>query len=244
MSSAHRRAASSTPPPQPQEEHSIVAGTSGMCSVPRNLADIAPQADAGEEPSIIVAGTSGSSVQRKATYNSFEFSPFKEYLTISDSLIMTRKTPRLKSKVPPALSGKDFHQNLLKMQNEKERQQIEKERRKEERERKKAEKEKAKKGRRGNKRKRNESDDSSDPDAIVMDTDSDNMDREDENICFACLGNEGLDEGSNWIGCNKCSRWYHRTCLSEEIENMTNEELVAFNFVCALCTESENRKKK
>ena len=152
---------------------------------------------------------------------------------------MKRKTPKLKSKTPPAVSGKDFHQNLLKIQSEKEKLQFEKEQRKEEREKKKAEKNKCKSanGERGKKRKINRSDDSSNADIVIMETDSDDLDDiEDENMCYACLGNEGLDEGSNWIGCNRCSRWFHRTCLSEEIEKMTREELVAFNFVCAPCT--------
>ena len=71
-------------------------------------------------------GTS-SSPARELGFKSFQISPFKKYLTISDKIIISRKTTKVKSKTPPAVTGKDFHENLIRVQREKEKIEQEKE---------------------------------------------------------------------------------------------------------------------
>ena len=68
-------------------------------------------------------------------------------------------------------------------------------------------------------------------------------------MCHACYGEDGLDDGSNWIGCNRCPRWYHKTCLSLNLEEMSDSEITSFDFVCKICkgtkkSYSRNKKKK
>ena len=64
-----------------------------------------------------------------------------------------------------------------------------------------------------------------------------------EDICSACLGREGFNKGSNWIGCNRCPRWYHKSCLSENIAQMSLKKLQAFNFICNFCDTNEKKQK-
>ena len=64
---------------------------------------------------------------------------------------------------------------------------------------------------------------------------------EDKNICFACHGSECWDDNSMWIGCSSCSRWFHKACISVEVEDMTQEELAEYNFKCTYCERAPKK---
>ena len=65
-----------------------------------------------------------------------------------------------------------------------------------------------------------------------------------EGKCGACLGTDGLDEANNWIGCNSCPRWFHKSCLSGGVEEMDEEEILRFHFKCPICEKSERSIKR
>lgn len=185
---------------------------------------------------------------RKLAYDQFEFSPFKHYLKISDSTIISRKKKN-KTKTPPAISGTDYHKNLIRVQREKAALEKEKEKRKLERESKKLNKTKAHlnkdKGKVSKKRHHSDTDEEEESDtrmALVDDSDSD-VEEGLENICSGCLGDDGVEDHFKWIGCNKCPRWYHKSCLAEELEQMSQEEIEAYNFICNICTKLLNKNK-
>ena len=67
-----------------------------------------------------------------------------------------------------------------------------------------------------------------------MESDSE-IDEDFEEKCGACYGENGLDDHDRWIGCNRCPRWFHKGCLSEEIEQMNSEEIEVFNLICNTC---------
>ena len=67
---------------------------------------------------------------------------------------------------------------------------------------------------------------------------ADNTNDDESNECNACGGEEGQDDVDKWIGCNKCPRWYHKYCLSEDYENMSLEEIKELNFICNFCSSS------
>ena len=50
----------------------------------------------------------------RLNYDNFEFSPFKRYLKISDSVIVTRKVNNPKAKTPSAISGEDYYKSVLR----------------------------------------------------------------------------------------------------------------------------------
>ena len=77
---------------------------------------------------------------RKPSYGNWKFEPFQHHLTISDDSIVARKRTQIKSKVPPAISGNEYHAMLINKQQQKAKELEEKEKRKLEREKKKARK--------------------------------------------------------------------------------------------------------
>ena len=103
--------------------------------------------DPGEGPSGVAP------VARESSFTSWAFSPFKNHLKISDRVIFTRtrKVVRTKSKIPPAVSGKDLCSYLQNQQDEKRRAIEEKENRKRHRQTEKERKEKKIKEGRGQK---------------------------------------------------------------------------------------------
>lgn len=184
-------------------------------------------------------------------YMNCQFSPFKKYLTIRDPITSTKKNTSVKPKHSPAFTGIDHLNFLRRTQREKEKLEEEKEKRKKERELKKKLKEQAanNKGKRGGKRvretaKEDEQDtDKEDQEMVFMDSDSD-LDIDNENKCEACFGNEDLDDNSKWIGCNKCPRWFHKGCVSDDVEEMDEEELREFNFICHYCSKAVKKKEQ
>ena len=123
---------------------------------------------------------------------------------------------------------------MLNKQKEKKKQLQEKERRIQEREQK-----KYLKGTKTPRQKKN----NTKVDQLVLDSESEDKIETFENICCACMGNEGLSEGENWIGCNICPRWYHRSCLSEDFEDLTENEIEDLDYVCPSCLKLNKKKK-
>ena len=116
----------------------------------------------------------------------------------------------------------------------------------EERKRKRQEKQVIKKMKSKKKRPRRESSSSSSEDEereIVLDDSEDDLLLEEDNCCAACLGSENWTVGSAWIGCSnaRCSKWFHKACISEDIINMTAEQLRAFEFYCNMCKKRRNK---
>ena len=174
------------------------------------------------------ASDSGLSTISISTYNACPTSPFKSYRIISDKISNVKKSS-MKPKTPPSFTGKDFHEYLKRTQQEKEKVEQEKEQRKKDREKKREMKEKAnKENKRGTKRKPENTDDedNEDDDELITYVESDSeIEGDFEKKCGACYGENGLDDPARWIGCNRCPRWYHKGCLSEEIEQMSSEEI-------------------
>lgn len=180
------------------------------------------------------------SAKRQLSYEHFEYSPFKKYLKIADNVIITRKVPKAIIKTPPAISGRDYHENLHKIQEKKKRDLELKESRKLDREAKKAEREAKKIGKKVVKSNSPESSDQDETDIIYARSSDDEIEDE-KNVCSACLGDDGLESGNLWIGCNQCIRWYHRSCISEEVEQMNEREIAELNFICVACLVKEKR---
>ena len=67
-----------------------------------------------------------------------------------------------------------------------------------------------------------------------------------DNTCQGCLGDEDWQEGRKWIGCDKCARWFHRSCLAGDVEQMTDEEIQNYHLICTclLYTSPSPRDKR
>ena len=87
------------------------------------------------------------------------------------------------------------------------------------------------------------SEESSENEIVLDDSDEAEFDDE-ENICFACDSSDLLHDANAWIGCSnaRCKKWFHKHCLSQEVMEMTDEELERFEFFCNNC-ERSNRKQ-
>ena len=50
---------------------------------------------------------------------------------------------------------------------------------------------------------------------MVLESDHDIGDI-DEDVCYACLGNDEWEIAEAWIGCSnrRCHKWFHKTCLT------------------------------
>ena len=72
---------------------------------------------------------------------------------------------------------------------------------------------------------------------VVYDDSDEDCGVAEENSCFACLGNENWDLGEAWIGCSnrRCSKWFHKSCLSVDVSRMSTKEIEDFEFFCKLC---------
>ena len=168
-------------------------------------------------------------------------SPWKDHLKISKNVIINRKV-QTKSKVPFAVTGDSYINAEEKRNAEKKKKLEEKEERKRIKEAKKRDKEKGK----AVKRRlycEERSEESSENEIVFDDSDEAEFDDE-ENICFACDGSDLLHDANAWIGCSnaRCKKWFHKHCLSQEVMEMTDEELERFEFFCNNC-ERSNRKQ-
>ena len=74
------------------------------------------------------------------------------------------------------------------------------------------------------------------------DNDDDSLNLEDD-VCAACLSNDGWDTSELWIGCSTCERLLHKTCLIEDVSSMTDEELEAYNCLCTSCARNRKRQR-
>ena len=203
-----------------------------------------------EEPSIastdILAPESSTSVA-STSYSGFGASPFKNCLKISDSLVIKREKSRFGNKMPQAISGAKARKILEDVQNKKRREIELKEKRKEERERKKQEKEEMLKNKKTQKKKRKRaatSEEDEDPIREVVYDDSSDSNHEENNFCYACYGEEHWTENDKWVGCGSCPRWFHKSCISREVEEMSEEELKKFNLRCDSCQNSKQGNKR
>lgn len=192
-----------------------------------------------EDPEEETSSSQGTSAVPQTSYAHWEYSPFKEHLKINDTVLITRKVSKTKSKVPPAVSGKALCNMLKKQQEEKRRALEDKENRKKLREERKQQKEqnKLKRGRTTKHANDNEVpfDESESDHEVVFDDNSDDSLNVEQNVCGACHGSERWDENDAWIGCSTCPYWFHKDCISEDVVAMSNAELLSFKFYCRSC---------
>ena len=230
----------------PMPSVSVVPSTSGsnrqieMNSLPQSQSTPNKTRPANENPKHSLNEQPDQSLLSNASfYGNFDISPFKAYLRIDEKVAIKRKETKSKLTRPPAVSGKLYYDMMLKKQEAKVQEEENKKKRKEERERKKQEKE-AKKSCSG--RKKSGEDESEDENEIVLNDDSDDdVVLEETNECKACGGEEDADDQSAWIGCQKCSNWYHKLCLNPSYSTLSVEEIQNLDFTCRVC---QTRKKK
>lgn len=222
----------------------------GTSSITLELNDTLPAAiDVPSTSNLLTTITNIES--ENSSYVNYDFSPFKQYLKISDSIIIpSKKTPKRKPKTPAAVSGKDYIRNLKAIQRNRENEQNEKEKRKQLREEKKKAKVAAAEERKKNKKKSKapvatvtptvEESDSEEEQVIYAS--SDELEELNSNVCGACEGNEDWEVGEKWIGCISCDRWFHKSCLSGRVEAMSEEELKKLQFKCSFCIRKNTNK--
>ena len=194
-------------------------------AIHETLPDVVSVSSSNQTPRKCNEGASTSTAALDTSYENWKESPFKKYLKIKVPLYEShKKCTKSKSKVPPAISGIDYLESLKMVEERKIIEWKKKEERKQERERKRLEKMEAKQ-----KKKRVASSDEDSEGEIVYASSDEDVD-EGSDKCGACEGDEDWDIPGKWIGCIKCVFWYHRACLSQEIENMSAAEIKAFQF--------------
>ena len=181
-------------------------------------------------------------------FENFAYSPFKKHLVISPSLVIKRKVPLSKLKTPPAISGREYTEYATKLQEEKKKKIDEQEQRKRKREEKKKNPTKPKPRKKSTKRNLidtfsgNETEEDDTINCIVFaDSSDEDIEQDEYSACYACLSKEQWNNPDSWIGCsgNKCKRWFHKMCISDNLVKMTKQELKHYDHYCNLC-----RKKK
>ena len=171
-----------------------------------------------------------------SSYSHFEMSPFKTYLAINENVIINRKVTA-KPKVPYAISGTDYNKTLKMNQNKKAEAEAQKIKRRNDRMAKRNQKQLKIKVKRV---KAADSSTEEDTDILYDDSSSDNILEEELNVnrkekCLACDGRDLWNRNNAWIGCNKCEGWIHRSCVSKDVENMSEIQIKEFDFVCFKC---------
>jgi len=58
---------------------------------------------------------------------------------------------------------------------------------------------------------------------------------EETNECKACGGEEYADDNSAWIGCQKCTRWFHKHCLDSSYSDLSLQEIKDLDFTFRTC---------
>ena len=43
------------------------------------------------------------------------------------------------------------------------------------------------------------------------------------------------NDGSKWMGCNTCQKWFHKCCVDENYESLTEKEIKKLSFTCLYC---------
>lgn len=184
-------------------------------------------------------------------YSVHEESPFKSYCKIrDDSGIIANPLTKHRNVLPPAVSGSEYTKYIETKLNKKKEEEDNKKKRKEERERKKLDKEANKtKGSKVAKKLFTETnsspDESSSENEMILDDEEEcNEIILNINECQACGSETNKENSSAWMGCNYCSRWYHKACFEGEYENMTDHEIEMLDFKCDICLKIERSKKK
>ena len=56
-------------------------------------------------------------------------------------------------------------------------------------------------------------------------------------FCMVCNEKDNGQNPENWIGCDRCGRWFHKACTSvvAELKELTHEELEDYPFKCHFC---------
>lgn len=156
---------------------------------------------------------------------------------IPTPLVKAKKAPTTaKGKLPKAATGEAFRALLAEKKRQKEEEEKAKEERKNAREAKKRrlqeEKQRKKEEREEKKRKKQ---------ALIlqmtqeMNASDDDAEPLDVNRCYKCSGPFMPSEADQWIGCNRCPRWFHKSCVDADISNMSDAEIEEFYFECLYC---------
>ena len=235
--------------------NSPIPGTSKRSSITRPL-DIlnspvpgsSRQSSAAAIEEVPVEQNASSKSDTPKYYDRHVESPFKSYFKMkSDFSIMTKvvKT-KFKSTLPPAVSGVDYMKFMERKVEKKKEEEENKMKRKEEREKKKQEKEKKKKTVARNLfDSNNNSTDESTDFQVELDDSDDIIDLPiNTEECAACESDHHKNNADHWMGCNYCSRWYHKSCFSGDYELMSHDEIEELDFKCDICIKIENAKNK
>ena len=72
---------------------------------------------------------------------------------------------------------------------------------------------------------------------MILESDSEDLDMEETNVCRGCNEVEGWNDHSLWIGCSgsNCNSWFHKTCISNDVTAMNKDELNDYEFFCEAC---------
>jgi len=76
---------------------------------------------------------------------------------------------------------------------------------------------------------------------VVQEVPYDDTDEElfsdNEFSCHACLGDEDWNIDTAWLACSNecCKHWFHKSCISYNVVQMSNGELEEFKFFCKTC---------
>ena len=233
----------------PPRNSNVAASTSQSLHLPNsNCASINPSEN--DVQSVSDSSFLNSSM---SSYKNFPISPFKTYLDISEDVVIARKTTS-KPKIPYAISGSDYNKTLKINQEKKKKEEDAKQQRREKRLMKKNANSKskatAKKSvKRTNRQLVSDHEDSTEdePDIVQYDDSDDSVLMEELTVreyCLACEGREKWGDGKAWIGCNKCTGWLHRRCVSQEVESMTEAQIKRFTFTCFACSKTQEKKTK
>ena len=172
-------------------------------------------------------------------YRTYSQSPFKNYLKIADNVFVARKEGKGNSCRPSGITGTEVFNSMAEKQASKELELQRKKERQEIRERKKADKEAS--GKKGKKKKIAEQ---NRVEVTYADDSNEDSSPDKSNDCLACGRNENQDVDDVWIGCNVCHGWFHKYCLGENLEGLTQSEIQDLDFVCTLCTKMKKKKQK
>ena len=218
---------------------SAVAGPSSPVAGPSSLVQPFSSSSSFSGFSSLSSATSSDSPY---TASLSSFPSFQKYLRLSDSLIQTKRFKKKKNDRPDAITGSAYFQ----METQKQEEKREKLRQQEERKQKRIQKqlEAQEKGSKTvGKRTRRAASSSESDDNVVFDDSDDDVEIEEDNCCAACLGNNEWNVDSAWIGCSneRCKKWFHKNCISMDVNSMTDEQLQKFEYFCQIC---EKRRMK
>lgn len=187
-------------------------------------------------------------------------SPFSKVLKLPEPKKPKSRTVK-REILPKAITGEEFRAILIEKKRKREEEEKAKEQRKRDRIQKREEKEKLKqqkaeerikktKEREAKKNEKlrmkevqrklkliekkkatKESDDESGSDFSVHDESDDEIETNSD-TCYKCGNSE---DGSGWIGCQRCFKFFHRKCTDIDFDELTEDEIEGFPFECLYC---------